>query len=102
MELMVVIQVLEVFKNFCEVNLIIDFQYVCKGIIEWLSNWKKCNWQIVVKKLVVNKDFWQCLEVVVEWYWVNWYWVCGYSGYSDNECVDWFVNWGIDEVEIGV
>lgn len=58
MELMVVIVVLEVLKEYCEVILSIDSQYVCQGIIQWIYNWKKCGWKIVDKKLVKNVDFW--------------------------------------------
>lgn len=58
MELMVVIVALEALKEYCEVILSIDSQYVRQGIIQWIYNWKKRGWKIVDKKLVKNVDFW--------------------------------------------
>lgn len=88
MELMVVIVVLEVLKEYCEVVFSIDSQYVCQGIIQWIYNWKKCGWKMVEKKLVKNVDFWQWLDVVFGQYKIKWEWVKGYVGYFENECCD--------------
>lgn len=49
MEFIVVLEVLCSLKCFCKVDLIIDFQYVRKGIMEWIYGWKKKGWKNVSK-----------------------------------------------------
>ena len=41
MELMAAIRALLTLKQPCEVELFTDSQYVRKGILEWMHNWKK-------------------------------------------------------------
>lgn len=58
MELMVVIEVLNVFKKLSVVILYMDSIYVKDGLIKWIYGWKCNGWKIVFKKLVKNKDLW--------------------------------------------
>jgi ribonuclease HI len=95
MELMAAIEGLRSLKEACEVELTTDSQYVRKGIMEWIKNWKKNGWKTAAKKPVKNADLWQELDNEVARHTVNWHWVKGHSGHRENEIADELANKGI-------
>jgi ribonuclease HI len=42
-----------------------DSQYVRKGIIEWMPNWKRNRWKNSKKTGVVNKSLWTGLDAAI-------------------------------------
>ena len=88
MELMAAIRALEALKRPSEVVLTTDSQYVRKGIIEWMHNWKKNGWKTASKKPVKNDDLWRRLDEAVARHQVQWEWVKGHSGHPENERAD--------------
>ena len=58
MELLAAIVALESLKRSCKVSLYTDSQYVRKGILEWMDNWKKRGWKTSARKPVKNQDLW--------------------------------------------
>ena len=99
MELMGAIQGLEALtKEYCDVVLTTDSQYVMKGITEWMDGWKSRNWKTAAKKVVKNQDLWQRLDEACQKHQIEWQWVKGHSGHTENEIVDQLANKAIDEL----
>lgn len=98
MELMGAIRGLEALKKSCVVELFTDSQYVRKGMIEWMDNWKKKGWKNSKKEPVKNVDLWQMLDKLATGHQVTWHWVKGHSGHPENELVDQLANQAIDEM----
>lgn len=68
----------------CDVEIVSDSEYICKGYTEWLPNWKRSNF-----KNVKNTGLWQLLENWAESHVeVSWRWVRGHNGHIWNEKVD--------------
>jgi len=88
MELMAAIQALEALKGPRTVDLTTDSQYVRKGMLEWMANWKRNGWRTSAKKPVKNDDLWKRLDAAVARHDVNWHWVKGHSGHPENERAD--------------
>ncbi len=97
MELMAAIEGLKSLKEACHVDLTTDSQYVKKGIMEWIQNWKKNGWKTAAKKPVKNADLWQQLDEQVSRHHVVWHWVKGHSGHRENEIADELANRGIPQ-----
>ncbi|NKB76335.1 MAG: ribonuclease HI [Gammaproteobacteria bacterium] len=98
MELTAAIQALIALKVPCSVDLYTDSQYVRKGILEWMANWKKRNWMTAAKKPVKNQDLWQALDEQTVRHNIQWHWVKGHAGDPGNERADQLANQGIDEL----
>lgn len=96
MELLAAIKALESLTRPCEVCLTTDSQYVRKGILEWMDNWKKKNWITSTKKPVKNKDLWQQLDQLNQLHTIDWQWIKGHSGHPENERADQLANEAID------
>jgi len=88
MELMAAIQALDALKRPSVVELTTDSQYVRKGMLEWMGNWKKNGWRTASKKPVKNDDLWKRLDAAVARHQVQWHWVKGHSGHPENERAD--------------
>jgi len=88
MELMAAIQALDALKRPSVVELTTDSQYVRKGMLEWMANWKKNGWRTASKKPVKNDDLWKRLDSAVARHQVQWHWVKGHSGHPENERAD--------------
>jgi ribonuclease HI len=97
MELMAAIEGLKSLRQACEVELTTDSQYVRKGMMEWIQNWKKNGWKTAAKQPVKNADLWQQLDAQVMRHKVIWHWVKGHSGHRENEIADELANKGIPE-----
>ena len=94
MELTAAIEALAGLKRTCDLT----SQYVRRGILEWIENWKKRNWKTAAKKPVKNADLWQRLDSEVAKHNIDWVWVKGHSGNEGNEIADQLANRGIDEL----
>ncbi len=98
MELMAAIQALESLKRPCRVRLTTDSEYVKKGIMEWLANWKRRGWKTAARKPVKNAELWRRLDEAASRHDVEWHWVRGHSGHPENERADALANRAIDEL----
>jgi len=96
MELTAVIRALEALKRPVEAAIYTDSQYVRKGVLEWMPNWKARGWKTADKKPVKNQDLWQVLDALVVLHKLEWHWVKGHSGNVGNERVDQLANRAID------
>ena len=99
MELTAAIQALAALKRGCEVVLYTDSQYVRKGILEWMPQWKLRDWRTADKKPVKNVDLWQALEREIARHKIEWHWVKGHAGVPGNERADQLANQAIDEMQ---
>ena len=99
MELTAAIQALAALKRGCEVVLYTDSQYVRKGILEWMAQWKRRDWRTADKKPVKNVDLWQALEREMARHKIEWHWVKGHAGVPGNERADQLANQAIDEMQ---
>jgi ribonuclease HI len=98
MELMAAIKGLQSLKRDCDVDLYTDSQYLKKGMMEWMSTWKKNGWKNSKKEAVKNADLWQILDGLAATHTIRWHWVKGHSGHIENELVDSLANLGIEEL----
>lgn len=101
MELMAAIKALNSLNRDCDVSLTTDSQYVRKGILEWMSSWKKRGWKTSAKKPVKNQDLWQQLDKATQRHNIEWHWVKGHTGHEGNELADQLANRGIDQLDMG-
>jgi ribonuclease HI len=98
MELMAVIEALRALKKSCDIDLTTDSQYVRRGVLEWLPNWKARGWKNSQKKTIKNLDLWQQLDQLIEQHTMRWHWVKGHSGHVENELADQLANQAIDKL----
>ncbi|MBH80038.1 MAG: ribonuclease HI [Gammaproteobacteria bacterium] len=98
MELQAAIEGLKQLRRPCAVKLTTDSEYVRKGVIDWMANWKRNGWRTAQKKPVKNQDLWEVLDALVEQHDIQWFWVKGHSGHPENERVDRAANVAIDEM----
>jgi ribonuclease HI len=96
MELQAVIEALQALKRPLDVRLYTDSQYVRRGILEWLPQWKARGWKTADRKPVKNQDLWQQLEQAAARHRVEWHWVPGHAGVPGNERCDALANAAID------
>src|SRR5690606_12669265 len=88
MELTAAIQGLQALKKPSQVELVTDSQYLRKGCLEWLKQWKARGWRTAAKKPVQNEDLWQQLDALLQLHSVSIRWVKGHSGHPLNELAD--------------
>ena len=98
MELMAAIQALQSLTRSCKVSVYTDSQYVRKGILEWMENWKQRGWKTTARKPVKNRDLWISLDDAMARHDVDWHWVKGHSGIAGNEHADMLANEAIDKM----
>jgi ribonuclease HI len=96
MELTAVIRALEALNRPVKGDVYTDSQYVRKGILEWMPQWKARGWKTADKKPVKNQDLWLALDELVHRHELAWHWVKGHSGNAGNERVDALANRAID------
>jgi ribonuclease HI len=96
MELQAVIEALQALKRPVQVRLYTDSQYVRRGILEWLPQWKARGWKTADRKPVKNQDLWQLLETAAARHRIEWHWVPGHAGIAGNERCDVLANAAID------
>jgi ribonuclease HI len=95
MEMLAVISGLEALKKSTKVRVVLDSQYVQKGMNEWIHGWKARGWKTAAKQPVKNVDLWQRLDLAVSRHEVQWQWVKGHAGHEGNERADQLANKGI-------
>jgi ribonuclease HI len=95
MEMLAVISGLEALKKSTRVRVVLDSQYVQKGMNEWIHGWKLRGWKTAAKQPVKNVDLWQRLDLAVARHEVQWQWVKGHAGHEGNERADQLANKGI-------
>jgi ribonuclease HI len=88
MELMGVIQALRSLPVPCRIILCSDSEYVLKGILEWLPNWKRKNWIASTKEPVKNVDLWKIIDELKSQHEITSKWVRGHTGHPENEWCD--------------
>jgi ribonuclease HI len=96
LELKAVIEALGALKRPVQVRLFTDSQYVRRGILEWLPQWKARGWKTASRQPVKNQDLWQALEAQAGRHQIEWHWVPGHAGVPGNEHVDALANAAID------
>ena len=65
-----------------------DSTYVVKGITSWVHGWIQKGWMNSKKEPVQNKDLWEELVQVEEYFDVSWRILPGHSGIAGNERAD--------------
>lgn len=98
MEMTAAIEGLKALNRACNVALYTDSQYLRKGVLEWMTGWKRNGWKTSARKPVKNQDLWQSLDQQLERHNIEWHWVKGHSGNPGNERADALANKGTDEV----
>jgi ribonuclease HI len=91
MELTAVIRGLEALEEPCRVRLVVDSQYVRRGITEGLPLWKANGWRCGGgghRRPVANARLWQQLGALLQYHQVDCRWVRGHSGHPENELAD--------------
>ena len=96
MELKAVIEALSALKRPVQVRLYTDSQYVRRGMLEWLPQWKARGWKTASRQPVKNQDLWEALEAQAARHQIEWHWVPGHAGVPGNEHVDRLANAAID------
>lgn len=97
MELTAVIEGLRTLKRTCSVRVHTDSQYVQKGILEWVKNWKRKGWKTSAGQPVKNRDLWESLDRLAGEHKVEWHWVRGHAGHPENERADALANAGVEK-----
>lgn len=88
MELRAAIAGLTALDRPCEVELVTDSEYLCKGMREWLESWKRRGWKNSSGARVLNKDLWQVLDLLSKYHEITWTWIRGHTGDKWNEEAD--------------
>ena len=88
MELVAVIKALEFLKEFRDISINTDSNYVKQGITTWIINWKKNNWKTSRKQPVKNKELWERLDKLNLSKNINWSWVKAHNIDEFNNQVD--------------
>ena len=87
MELKAAIKALQSIEIKKPIILYTDSQYLKKGVMEWMENWKSRNWKRKGGKLA-NVDLWKELSKETEKHNITWRWVKAHAGDKYNEQVD--------------
>lgn len=96
MELTAAIKALAQLREPCHVRLTTDSEYVRRGMLEWMPNWKKRGWKTAARQPVKNEDLWRELDALCQLHRMEWFWVKGHSGHTENELADQLANEAID------
>ncbi len=91
MELTAVIEGLAALKQPSDVELIVDSQYVGKGLSEWLAKWKANGWRRREGSKwaeVKNEELWRKLDELCATHRIRFTHVRGHSGHAENERCD--------------
>lgn len=87
-------------KKDLPVEVVMDSNYVIKGITEWVDNWVKKGWKTANKTPVENKELWmRLLELKNEFKDIRFVKVKGHSTNIGNNKADELANKAMDEIE---
>lgn len=98
MELLAAIRGIQAVQKKIPILLYTDSEYLKKGMMEWLGQWKQNQWRTANKKEVKNKDLWQILDLLAQEHTIAWHWVRGHAGHVENERVDVLARQAIDQL----
>jgi ribonuclease HI len=87
MELKAVMEALRQAQELHNVLIVMDSEYVRRGITEWIQGWKARGWLTKGGKAVSNRDLWEELDLLKKDR-VRFTYTAGHSGDPDNERVD--------------
>ena len=91
MELTAVVRGLEALTRPSHVELLIDSEYVRKGLSEWMAKWKANGWRRREGKHwaeVKNEDLWRRLDELIARHELRYTRVAGHSGHPENDRCD--------------
>jgi ribonuclease HI len=90
MELTAVIRGLASLPDSCRVHLVVDSEYVSRGITEWLPRWIAKGWRAGEQRRrpLKNVRLWRRLTEQLQRHDVDCQCVRGHSGHPENELVD--------------
>ena len=91
MEMTAVVKALQqcLARDFLEIRLFTDSNYVKNGISSWIKNWKRNGWRTAAGTPVKNKDLWIEIDTLSQQMTsVEWHWVKAHNGHPQNELVD--------------
>lgn len=85
MELTAILKIFPYLKKTEKYIIYTDSQYVYRGILFWLEDWKKRNW-----KKVKNIDLWKEMDINLKEYKdiLEFHWIKGHNGNIGNEIAD--------------
>ena len=96
MELCAVLKGLMALSQPARVRVYTDSTYVCKGITEWIAEWKRRNWRTSGGRAVKNQDLWLALDEAQSHHEVEWQWVRGHAWNVGNDRAAGLANAAID------
>lgn len=88
MELTAALKGLESLNKPSKVKIVTDSNYVVKGAVEWLNEWRKKGWRNSKNEVIANKDLWQKLLNLLNKHDVKWEWIKGHNLHPENEKCD--------------
>ena len=91
MEMTAVVKALEecLHRNYLDVRIYTDSNYVKQGITQWIHNWKRNGWKTSSGGDVKNKELWIQIDTLRgQMKKVEWRWVKAHNGNPLNEEVD--------------
>jgi ribonuclease HI len=91
MELQAVIEGLTRLSRRSRVQVVTDSKYVAQGCQEWMQGWKRRGWKRKAGKQlkpVLNVEFWQQLDELLQKHSVSFKVVRGHTGHTENERCD--------------
>ena len=88
MELISVIEGLGSLSRPSRVDLYSDSQYVCRGLSEWLDQWKAKGWKRGRNEKVKNVDLWKRLDELRGVHELACHWIRGHNEHPENERCD--------------
>jgi ribonuclease HI len=69
----------------CEVEVVTDSDYLCRGMTEFLQHWRSNGWKAASGNPVLNQDLWWELAELPGYHRVTWIHVWGTQGHADQE-----------------
>ena len=76
-------------KDGVKLELHTDSLYVKEGIQKWIHGWRSRGWTTSNKKPVLNREYWEELDLLTKKHHVEWNWVKGHDVSRYNNFVDW-------------
>ena len=101
-ELLAALMALRRCKPGVPITVISDSEYIVKGAMEWLPNWKAKGWRKSNKKPVEHRDLWEHLDQLLQTHDIRFEWVRGHAGVPGNEHADGLANRGADGEQVEI
>lgn len=88
MEMTALIEGLRQLEPRQQVLIVMDSEYVIKGLTQWMPGWIRNGWRTASKKPVKNRELWEELHRLTRDRVVKVQWVRGHDGHVENERCD--------------